>query len=333
MQRVLTVNAGERLWELTSWLGASERSRGWRGFRNAAVALAITVLLRVVLEVVFAERAPTYMVFLAPVLAASLLGGVLPGLVTAVLAWAISYYFFIDPRFSFKTTAEDWVVAGVFLVEGGAIALVGGRLRERGGRRPRAGEATGAMRTRRSDGRGRRSGIDFDAGVEPRPARLTELVVPRFADVCAVTLVEGSKLERVALTASNAQLGDAIGALPTEIGDSEVLQTAAMVLRSDRPVFVREFSDEFLRSISPAGAEFARLETAGLRSLIMMPLTARGQTLGVMAFIRGPGSRCSTGATFRWRARSRGGRPWRPTTPACTWRPGTRTTPKTSSSA
>ena len=72
MQRVLTVNAGERLWELTSWLGASERSRGGRGFRNAAVALAVTVLLRVVLEVVFAERAPTYMVFLAPVLAASL---------------------------------------------------------------------------------------------------------------------------------------------------------------------------------------------------------------------------------------------------------------------
>ena len=290
MQRVLTVNAGERLWELTSWLGASERSRGWRGFRNAAVALAITVLLRVLLEVVFAERAPTYMVFLAPVLAASLLGGVLPALVTAFLAWAISYYFFIDPRFSFKTTAEDWVVAGVFLVEGAAIALVGGRLRgavaavlEREKQLARANEALQMVAD---------AGVELTSTLELNPAlrALTELVVPRFADVCAVTLVDGSKLERVALTASHARLGEAIGALPTEIGDSEVLQTAAMVLRSDRPVFVREFSEEFLRSISPAGAEFARLETAGLRSLIMMPLTARGQTLGVMAFMRGPGS-------------------------------------------
>ena len=120
----------DRLSGLISWLGASERSRGWRGYRNAVVAVALTVVVRILLEVLFAERAPTYLVFLAPVFLAALSGGVVPGLVATLLGWAIAHFFFVDPAYSFKTSSQDWVIAGVFITEGTAISLIGGRLRE-----------------------------------------------------------------------------------------------------------------------------------------------------------------------------------------------------------
>lgn len=107
------------------WIG----SRGaWTGYVIAVIVLGCAALVRILLEVLFGEQAPTFMVFLLPVIAASLLAGVRVGLVTCAAAWFIAHYFFVDPSFQFKTSSQDYVIFAVFAVEGVALALVGGRL-------------------------------------------------------------------------------------------------------------------------------------------------------------------------------------------------------------
>ena len=125
MQASASRVSAPRLSGLTNWLGGSERSRGYYGYLNAVLAVVATAILRLLLEVLFAERAPTYFVFLIPVFVAALTGGVLPALFATVLSWATAHFLFVDPAFEFKTSSQDWVTAGVFLVEGAAIALIG----------------------------------------------------------------------------------------------------------------------------------------------------------------------------------------------------------------
>jgi PAS domain S-box-containing protein len=114
----------------TGWSAAPRSTDGWRGYAIAAAALAATVVLRLVLEFLFDDRAPTFMVFLLPVIATGFLAGFWPGMACCAAGWLVALYFFVDPPFSFKYSAEDFVVLGVFAVEGAVIAAAGGALRQ-----------------------------------------------------------------------------------------------------------------------------------------------------------------------------------------------------------
>ncbi len=110
------------------WL-APARQVGRNPYLVGAVSLGIAVTIRVLLEVWFSDRAPTYMLFLAPIVATSVLSGFRPGLVVWILAWVISFYVFIDPVFSIKSSGRDLFIAGIFGVEGLALAALGGAAR------------------------------------------------------------------------------------------------------------------------------------------------------------------------------------------------------------
>jgi GAF domain-containing protein/PAS domain-containing protein len=120
---------------------------------------------------------------------------------------------------------------------------------------------------------------------------LTELVVPRFADVCSISLVEDGRLEPIALAAITDDVRTAIAAMPDGgVISPDLMESAVQVLRSDRPIFLREIPAELLRVLSAKPQNAELMKSVSPRSLILMPLSARGQTLGVMTFIRVAGS-------------------------------------------
>ncbi|MEO8539987.1 MAG: ATP-binding protein [bacterium] len=100
-----------------------------RQYTFIAGALAATVVVRLVLEFLFEQRAPTYMLFLAPVMATSVVSGFRPALVCCAASWFIAQFFFVDPGYSFKSSSQDVVFAGVFAAEGVVIAYLGGKVR------------------------------------------------------------------------------------------------------------------------------------------------------------------------------------------------------------
>ncbi|MGE0598055.1 MAG: ATP-binding protein [Dehalococcoidia bacterium] len=120
---------------------------------------------------------------------------------------------------------------------------------------------------------------------------LADLIVPRFADVCSISVVREEKLELAALSAANDALKEAVETLSLKrTAPPDLLASAAHVLRSDKPIFLREISPELLERL--LGADNHPMASAAVepRSLILMPLSARGQTLGVMNFMRVQGS-------------------------------------------
>ncbi len=118
-----------RIRRLGLWVGRSGPVHSWVPYASAVVALGVTVGLRAFLQVLFAEQTPTYLVFLAPVICIALLGGARPGLFATLLGWLTLELLFVDPTGQVNPTSGGWVISGVFLVEGGAISLVGGLLR------------------------------------------------------------------------------------------------------------------------------------------------------------------------------------------------------------
>lgn len=111
------------------WLGPG-RVRGAWGYVLGAGALALTVVLRSLFEVWLSDRAPTYMVFLAPIVVTAVLAGLWPGIAVWLAAWVIAFYVFVDPAFTVKASGTDICITLIFMVEGFSLAWLGGMARE-----------------------------------------------------------------------------------------------------------------------------------------------------------------------------------------------------------
>lgn len=64
----------------------------------------------------------------------------------------------------------------------------------------------------------------------------------------------------------------------------------ARVLRTGEPMLLRHVSDTYLRRLAQTPEHLARLRGMEMRSAMILPLTARGRTLGVLTLVRGNGS-------------------------------------------
>jgi len=117
---------------------------------------------------------------------------------------------------------------------------------------------------------------------------LTNLVVPRFADICIIDLLEEGELRRVATSVADERFEAVLQAAIArrDHSNSDLWDAAAQVIRSDRPIFLRELPSELLARLETDEETATRLAELRPRSLIIMPLTVRSQTVGVMSFIR-----------------------------------------------
>lgn len=133
-----------------------------------------------------------------------------------------------------------------------------------------------------------RASAELSQLIDPQSTldKLSFLAVPHFADWCVVTLVqEDGKLRRAAVAHVDPtrlqrarRLSEKHGSAPA---DSEALQR---VLATGRAELTPVLTGEMLESRIADPVRRRELQSMGLRSLIIAPLTAHGVTVGAVSF-------------------------------------------------
>ncbi|HML97327.1 MAG TPA: ATP-binding protein [Tepidiformaceae bacterium] len=295
MQRVAQQPAVERVQGLIRWVTAPEISDHQRGYLVGALAVALVVAIRAVLQVTLEDLAPTFIVFMGAVILVALFAGTGPALMATVALLVVGEWLFVPPALEPRIGGEDLVVGAAFLFEGAVIAVLGGRLRAAV---TRLVASETAAQERESDARRANEALRVlaDAGVELNASldldstltSVAGLVVPRFADGCTIDLVEGEALRRVATAYAREEIGTAIAALDALARDRKGTSEAARAaIASSGGVYLREIGEEFLREFQAGdGNAVAALRQVRPRSLVVAPMIARDQVLGVMSFLR-----------------------------------------------
>jgi PAS domain S-box-containing protein len=132
--------------------------------------------------------------------------------------------------------------------------------------------------------------LDYETTIR----RVAWLAVPALADWCVVHMLEDDGVIRRLATAhaepALAPLAEEFqGRQPTIDARSPTSLTAA-VLRDRKPLLIPEVTESWLAARFEAPEQRARVRELDPRSVMIVPLLARGRTLGTLTFVRrGPG--------------------------------------------
>ncbi|MGB7922881.1 MAG: ATP-binding protein [Pyrinomonadaceae bacterium] len=133
------------------------------------------------------------------------------------------------------------------------------------------------------------SSLDY----EPTLASVASLVVPHIADWCVIDMIEGDgKVRRVAA----AHVDPAKMALTRELQERYPPlpghpRGVMQVLRSGEPELYAELPDELLTASTHDAEHASMLRELGLKSVIVVPLTARGKMIGAITLVYGESGR------------------------------------------
>jgi PAS domain S-box-containing protein len=113
--------------------------------------------------------------------------------------------------------------------------------------------------------------------------RLARLVVPVLADWCALDMVAGNSVERVAVAHVDAERAEAL----REVGQVRPLRLddvgpVPSVLRGGPPLLFATVDDSLLATSSRSAEELELLRRVGITSGVVVPLVARRRILGTM---------------------------------------------------
>ena len=109
---------------------------------------------------------------------------------------------------------------------------------------------------------------------------VARLVVPHLADWCVVDLrSEDGALQRVVATHVDPQCAPLLQQMPPAVHGERGI---GHVLRTEQSELIREVSDPLMEKIAADEESLRLLHEVGLVSLLSVPLTARGQILGVL---------------------------------------------------
>ncbi len=125
------------------------------------------------------------------------------------------------------------------------------------------------------------SSLDYEATIRS----VADLIVPELADWCTVTLTgpEGELHELAVSRWDPKTLSRTREKTFTYKPDREAAHGVARVIRTGRTEYYRDVADDLLQRTSLKEAQVDVLKQMGLRSLIIVPLIARGATLGAMS--------------------------------------------------
>ncbi|HEX7174636.1 MAG TPA: PAS domain S-box protein [Pyrinomonadaceae bacterium] len=125
------------------------------------------------------------------------------------------------------------------------------------------------------------SSLDYEATLE----RLARLTVPALADYCLIDIVdEDNVVARVATShadPSKEKLIERLRAYPPDLSNDTGVPG---VLRTGRPSFVADVTEEVLRSVTRDDAHRELLRQMGLKSYMTVPLVARERIVGALTF-------------------------------------------------
>lgn len=137
------------------------------------------------------------------------------------------------------------------------------------------------------------SSLDYRATL----TRLTRLAVPRLADVCAVDMVEGETIRRLAVT----HVDPAKEAFVLELRGRHGYKAAGRsgvpeALRTGRPALVRRVTDDHLVQAAQSPEQLQMLRSLGMTSWLIVPLRSRGRVQGTITFVMAESGRTYTDA-------------------------------------
>jgi PAS domain S-box-containing protein len=121
---------------------------------------------------------------------------------------------------------------------------------------------------------------------------VASLAVPEVADWCAVDVVVDGQIDRVALAHQDPTMVEMAEEFRTRYPPDPHGQTGVpAVLRSGRPELYPEIPDELLRSAVPDDEQYRLVKGIGMRSAMIVPMVARGRSVGALTFVSGPSGR------------------------------------------
>jgi PAS domain S-box-containing protein len=131
---------------------------------------------------------------------------------------------------------------------------------------------------------------------------VANLAVPSIADWCAVDiLTEERKLERLAVAHVDPTKIDLARMVRSRYEDPGSPYSAAYVVRTGTPAMVKEVSDEMIVATARGDEErLALIRSLGVRSYMIVPLTARGRPLGALTLAMAESGRLYTDDDFRF---------------------------------
>jgi PAS domain S-box-containing protein len=120
--------------------------------------------------------------------------------------------------------------------------------------------------------------------------RVAGLAVPEFADWCAVDLADArTGIRRMALEHVDPDLvALAMDVERRHPPDPQSTQGVAEVIRSGRSQLYQHIDDEMLRRSAEDEEHLETIRRLGLASAMVVPMSARGRTLGAITFVTGP---------------------------------------------
>jgi len=137
------------------------------------------------------------------------------------------------------------------------------------------------------------SSLDYRATL----TRLTRLAVPRLGDICAVDMVEGETIQRLAVTHVDPAREPFVLELRRRHGyKPDARSGVAEALRTGRPALVRQVTDEHLVHAAQSPEQLQMLRSLGMTSWLIVPLRSRDRVQGAITFVMAESRRTYTDA-------------------------------------
>ena len=205
-------------------------------------------------------------------------GGLGPGLVTLAVV-ALGAMLMAPPAGSLRLASRGdamWLV--VYGVSGLVLTALIAWLRAARRRAEAAGEQVSFLS---EVSEVLASSLDFRGTL----SAAAHLAVPRLADWCAVDIMDADgRLRRLAIAHTDPAKVDAVWAMSHRYRE-HAEDPVPQVIRTARTQLIPEIPDELLRRFARDAEHLEGLRAFGLRSLLIVPLTARGRTLGAITFV------------------------------------------------
>jgi PAS domain S-box-containing protein len=114
-------------------------------------------------------------------------------------------------------------------------------------------------------------------------ARIAQVTVPRLADSCNVFVASADSLVRVACVNNDPRLQPLLESMPSRYAlTGEGTGLLAHAFRSTESVLFSTIEQEYFEELERLGADPKSFESIGTRSLMLVPIVARGQSLGIL---------------------------------------------------
>jgi PAS domain S-box-containing protein len=134
------------------------------------------------------------------------------------------------------------------------------------------------------------SGIEFSASLDYEETfeSVAQMIVPHLADLCLVYLYQGKNLNRVTLSYSESVDKNLVEAMLKEQRNPikfKELHPVQVSIRTGQPQLVNIVTESWLKNISNKETMFEIRKKMGWQSYMAVPMVARGQTIGAVAFV------------------------------------------------